>query len=307
MVGPVAQSEKLVELFNREKIDPSGKKILAFAMLYERGIAPAVWVGPGPDPHAAEGDDEQARRARFLASKIIPQYQSHYIPGHLTIDLDTAVADRQFRHGESLAVGYVNRVLAVMLAGLLLDRDLSNCSALSLSGESHALGQTRFAIVVGGVCEIIDEDKSSDEPSPAQAPFADERVISHSVRMSCSRQDIWNTITAPETWKRWYRADDVADDLTQVMPGWQEGGVLHFASGQKPKITQYRPPALLRWEKGTYIRLTNIDASLTEAEYGYVGEESEVFDDPAYWYDLKRLYAPAMAEILGRLKSLMES
>jgi hypothetical protein len=153
MPGPVAQSEKLIELFIREKIDPAGSKILAFAMLYQRGIAPVAWVGPGPDPYAVPGEGPEARQARFYASKIVPQYQPRFIPGHLTVDLDTAVASRQFRHEESLDTGYINQVLAVMLAELLADQDLSSCSALSLSGESVALGQTRFAIVVGGAPE----------------------------------------------------------------------------------------------------------------------------------------------------------
>jgi hypothetical protein len=55
MPGPIAQSEKIIELFNREKIDPAGKQILAFAILYERELAPVAWVGPGPDPLAVEG------------------------------------------------------------------------------------------------------------------------------------------------------------------------------------------------------------------------------------------------------------
>ncbi len=151
MVGPIAHSEKLVELFNKEKIDPSGKKILACAMLYERETtAPAVWVGPGPDPLAAPDDGPEARQTRFYASRIIPGYQPRFIPSHLAVGPETAVASRQFRDGERLDSKYVNQVLAVMLAQLVGDRDLSDCSALSLSGESVALGQTRFAIVVGG-------------------------------------------------------------------------------------------------------------------------------------------------------------
>jgi hypothetical protein len=153
MAGPVAQSEKIRELFRRDKIDPEGKKILGFAILYELGIAPAVWVGPGPDPFAVEGESAEIRQARFYASKIIPGYQPHFIPAHLSIDQDTAVAGRQFRHEESLDPGYINQALAVMLAGLLSDQDLSNCSALSLIGESRALGHARFAIVVGGVAQ----------------------------------------------------------------------------------------------------------------------------------------------------------
>jgi alpha-glucoside transport system substrate-binding protein len=142
-------SEKIIELFNREKIDPAGKKILAFALLYERDVAPTVWVGPGPDPFAVEGEDAEIRQVRFLASKIIPGYQPHFIPGHLVIDQGTAVVGRQFKAEERLDAKYINQVLSVMLAGLLGDQDLSNCSALSLSGESVALGQNRFAIVVG--------------------------------------------------------------------------------------------------------------------------------------------------------------
>jgi hypothetical protein len=154
MPGPVAQSEKIIRLFNREKIDPAGKKILAFAMLYERETtAPVVWVGPGPDPLAAPDEGPEARQTRFYASKIIPGYQPHFIPKHLTVDLGTAVVSRQFRDKERLDAAYVNQVLAVMLAPLVADQELSSCSALSLSGESVALGQTRFAIVVGGAPE----------------------------------------------------------------------------------------------------------------------------------------------------------
>ena len=299
--GPVAQSEFIIELFNRERIDPAGSKILAFAMLYERGIAPAVWVGPGPDPFAAEGEGAEARHARFLASKIVPQYQPHLIPGHLAIDLGTSAADRQFRHGESLEVAYFNQVLAVMLAELLAGQDLSNCSALSLSGESSALGQTRFAIVVGGASEVKKQPASMDEPDIAPTPAVSGKVISESVTINRSRQDVWNIITTPETWKRWYQADD----LIQVIPGWQEGGILNFASGQKPTIKDCRPPTLLQWGGGTYIRLSAVGASLTEVEYGHVGE-GDMADDPALWREFKRLYAPAMVEILNRLKRLME-
>jgi hypothetical protein len=165
--GPVTQSEKLIELFNREKIDPSGKKILAFAILFERQVAPAVWVGPGPDPFAVEGENAETSQARFLASKIVPGYQPHFIPAHLTIDTDTFVAGRPLRKGESLEVAHINQVLAVMLADLLADQDLSKCSALSLSGESVALGQNRFAIVVGGA-PVTREEGEQEDTHPAQ-------------------------------------------------------------------------------------------------------------------------------------------
>jgi HEAT repeat protein len=149
--GPIALSEKLIELFDRRKLDPAGKKILAFAMLCEfEKTAPAVWVGPGPDPLAGPNEGPKVRQTRFYASKIIPGYQPHFIPGHLVVDQDTAVVSRQFKPNERLDAAYINQVLAVMLAPLVAEHDLDHCSALSLSGESAALGQARFAIVVGG-------------------------------------------------------------------------------------------------------------------------------------------------------------
>ena len=54
------------------------------------------------------------------------------------------------------------------------------------------------------------------------------------------------------------------------------------------------------------MRFTAIEASLTEVEYGHVGQ-GDMVDDPLYWNEFKRLYAPAMAEILDRLKRMMES
>ncbi len=181
MSGPVAQSRKIRELFNRERIDPSGTKILAFAMLYELGVAPYAWVGPGPDPFAARGESPETRSARYYASRIIPVYKPRFIPAHLNVDLDSAIASREFRYGESFDAGYVNQTLAVMLAALLPDQDLSNCSALSLIGQSRTLGHTRFAIVVGGAPEPIDEEtrsrKSPSVPKPkSPAPQAGKTI-----------------------------------------------------------------------------------------------------------------------------------
>ncbi|MFN2237138.1 MAG: DUF308 domain-containing protein [Anaerolineales bacterium] len=157
-------SEKIVELFNREKIDPAGKKILAFAILFEREIAPAAWVGPGDDPYGVEGESTEARQARFYASKIIPGYQPHFIPAHLSIDQDTRTTGRRLQKGESLDASHINPELAGMLADLLPDQDLSRCSALSLSGESTALGNTRFAVVVGEPSVTKGETKQQDDP-----------------------------------------------------------------------------------------------------------------------------------------------
>jgi hypothetical protein len=147
-------SEVIWELFERRQLDPNGRKILAFAILHERDVAPVVWVGPGPDPFEVEGEGKQTRHLRFLASKIVPGYQPHFIPTHLRIENETAIAGRLFEPGESLEVGHTNQVLSVMLAdlvedrGLVDDQELRNCSALSLSGNSVALGEGRFGLLV---------------------------------------------------------------------------------------------------------------------------------------------------------------
>jgi uncharacterized protein YndB with AHSA1/START domain len=59
-----------------------------------------------------------------------------------------------------------------------------------------------------------------------------EKTIPESMIVSRSQQDIWDYITTPETWKRWYWEDELND----VIPDWQEGGVLDFASGARPII-----------------------------------------------------------------------
>jgi hypothetical protein len=146
---PVAPSDKIIELFNRERIDPSVSQILAFALLYEREIPPGVWVDCVPEPGTTVSGSSEARLIRFLARKIVPGYQPHFIPAHLAVDKGTVVAGRLLGKGESLEVAYINRVLADMLADIAGDQDLNHYSALSLSGESTALGQTRFAILVG--------------------------------------------------------------------------------------------------------------------------------------------------------------
>jgi WD40 repeat protein len=147
-------SEIIQELFDRRRLDPAGKVILAAILLCERTPAPFVWTGPGPDPYAVGSEDETTRHFRFLLSKIIPGYQPEKIPGHLMITAETRIAGREFEPGESLDVGVINPMLAVMLAdlledhGVLDDLDLSKCSALSLSGNSPATGEARLALVV---------------------------------------------------------------------------------------------------------------------------------------------------------------
>jgi len=147
-------SEMINDLFNRRRIDPTGERILVAALLYEREMAPYVWVGPGPDPYAVGTESREITQLRYLISKVMPSFQPHFIPGHLKIDSRTLITGRQFEIGEDLDVGYINPMLAVMLADLLEDEDvlqeveLSKCSALCVSGNSVALGEARLALVV---------------------------------------------------------------------------------------------------------------------------------------------------------------
>ena len=154
IVDDMLPSEIIEKLFDRRHLDPAGKKILAAVLLCQWTPAPFVWTGPGPDPYAIGSEDDETRQFRFLLSKIVPGYQPHFIPGHLIITADTVITGREFQSGESLDVGTINPMLAVMLAdlledhGLLDDLDLSKCSALSLSGNSPATGEARMAFVV---------------------------------------------------------------------------------------------------------------------------------------------------------------
>jgi len=147
-------SEMINDLFNRRRIDPTGERILVAALLYEREMAPYVWVGPGTDPYAVGTESREITQLRYLISKVMPSFQPHFIPGHLKIDSGTLITGRQFEIGEDLDVGYINPMLAVMLADLLEDEnvlqevELSRCSALCVSGNSVALGEARLALVV---------------------------------------------------------------------------------------------------------------------------------------------------------------
>jgi hypothetical protein len=117
-------------------------------------MAPYMWVGPGPDPYAAGSESREITQLRFLISKVMPSFQPGFIPDHLKIDAGTLITGRQFEIGEDLNVGYINPMLAVMLADLLEDEglleevELGKCSALCVSGNSVALGEARLALVV---------------------------------------------------------------------------------------------------------------------------------------------------------------
>ncbi len=148
MSDSIAKSQKIRELFNAEKIDPAASSIVAVAILCERTVAAPP---PQMDPMSWDDDpdpgDAAARQAAFLAAKIIPQYQPTYIPAEARFGPGTLCVLREFRPGEQLDSAYINQRLATMLADLLGDRSLDDCSAISLIGNSPALGETRFGLV----------------------------------------------------------------------------------------------------------------------------------------------------------------
>lgn len=147
MPGSIAKSQQISELFRAEKLDPAATSIAAVAILCERTVA-----APPPMEPLSWDDDvdpvpESVRRATFLAGKIIPQYQPVFVPAGAQFNPSTQCDLREFRPGESLDPAYINQTLATMLAELLGERDLNGCSAISLIGNSPALGETRFGVV----------------------------------------------------------------------------------------------------------------------------------------------------------------
>lgn len=144
--GPVARSRTLLECFDRKMDDLGVGEILAVAILHERDVAPFV------DVEVAQPFDDGAQprseaQARTLASMIVPQYQPALIPQSAGLTPRTRCVSRAFAPNESLAPRLVNMTLATMLAELLDDDEVGSCWAISLTGDSAVLGQTRFAVV----------------------------------------------------------------------------------------------------------------------------------------------------------------
>jgi hypothetical protein len=139
MSEPAARAGMLRQLFRRERLDPAADKIVAVAIIHERDVAPAVLGDSG-----GAGPVDQAR---LLAAEIVPQYRPHLIPAGAHLSAGTRCVHRLFAQDESLDPGSVNQALATMLAQVLDDLDLVDASAISLSGSSPALGETRFAVV----------------------------------------------------------------------------------------------------------------------------------------------------------------
>ena len=141
-------------LFERRRIDPTGNKILAIAFLYQSKLSTTVLIGSAGNPIVLDPQENEYNYLWYMLKKIIPNYQPHIIPAHLQVPLGTPITGRQLEAGEPLSVNYINPLLATMLANLLYDENLHNelnpytCSAISLSGNSVATGESRIALIV---------------------------------------------------------------------------------------------------------------------------------------------------------------
>ena len=147
-------SQMIEAMFEKREIDSKGKEIVAIAFIYETLPATSVWIGPGPDPYAVGKEDKETRHLRFVLTKVLPSYQPHFIPGHLKISRETLITGRQFNFNDELCKSLANFTLARMLEEVLTQKGrqfglkASNCSAISISGNSVATGEARIALIV---------------------------------------------------------------------------------------------------------------------------------------------------------------
>ena len=125
--------------------------------------------------------------------------------------------------------------------------------------------------------------------------------VSTSVTIKCPHQVVWDYITTSENWKKWY-----TQGLIDVTPGWQNRAILRFDSGQKPTIMQCVPPNLLKWGKGTSLRLSEIDSSTTEIEYS-ITVEGMFAEDPSLMTEFRQSFLNNAGSMLEKLKNLLES
>lgn len=142
-------ADVIIQMFERRRINPQGRSILAIAFLYDRIPSPMVVIDTNTVIELTEENN-----IRKILTKILPGYQPHILPGHLRLAYETQITYRQFEPNESLDVNHINPLLAQMLVDALnRDRrlkrtDLSKCSAISISGNSFETGEARIALLV---------------------------------------------------------------------------------------------------------------------------------------------------------------
>jgi HEAT repeat protein len=116
------------DLFNAEHL--SGSRIDAVAILYQEArVAP-------PPPHQ-------------LAQMIINQFRYPGLISHsMSFSPSAPVEMREATVDEAVDIKSINKVLASMLARQLKNKDLSSYTAMSLRGDTGALGTIWFAVAV---------------------------------------------------------------------------------------------------------------------------------------------------------------
>ena len=146
--------ETILAMFEKREISGKGREIAAIALLYETLPAPSVWVGPGSDPYAVGKEDKETRHLRYVLTKILPSYQPHFIPGHLKITPETLITGSHFNFKDELSLSLANYALARLLVEVITlnarqyGLKETNCSAISISGNSVATGDARIALIV---------------------------------------------------------------------------------------------------------------------------------------------------------------
>jgi HEAT repeat protein len=116
------------DLFNAEHL--SGTRIDAVAILYQEArVAP-------PPPQQ-------------LARMIVNQFrQPGFISHSMSFSPRTSVEMREATIAEAVDIKSINKALALMLARQLKNKDLSGYTAMSLRGDTGALGTIWFAVAV---------------------------------------------------------------------------------------------------------------------------------------------------------------
>ncbi len=124
--------------------------------------------------------------------------------------------------------------------------------------------------------------------------------LSLSVTINCPHHVVWDYITTTANWKKWY-----IDELIDVTPGWQNGAILSFGSGQKPTLTLCEPPNLLQWGKGASLKITEIAPYSTEIEYSHKLEGMFV-EDPLLMEEYRQGFLKDVGGMLEKLKNHLE-
>jgi hypothetical protein len=131
--------EILVELFEESAAAGriEGKTIEAMAAIYEHSPRSPSSGQPVPMP------PQQRLAQMFIDSH---KYAGFISPG-LSLAPNAVINMRELQEGESREIIFLNDSLASNLAEHLNEKELKDCKAISLNGDTPAFGMVWFAIV----------------------------------------------------------------------------------------------------------------------------------------------------------------